>query len=73
MKRVRLAAGWSKLDTSAKEAQGKGDAIHVEGQREAAKAKAARASALAEKGALAKHCKETEDSFKALQERIVET
>ncbi|KAE8820578.1 hypothetical protein D1007_01323 [Hordeum vulgare] len=71
--RTRLAAGWYQLDASAKEAQGKTEAIRAEVQGEAAKVKDARVTALPEKEALAKCCEETEARLKVLQERIVRT
>ncbi|KAE8794732.1 hypothetical protein D1007_30505 [Hordeum vulgare] len=71
--RTRLAVGWRQLNASAKEAQCRHEAICAEVQRGAIEAKAARASALVEKEALAKHCEETEASLKALKERVMET
>ncbi|KAE8801308.1 hypothetical protein D1007_23098 [Hordeum vulgare] len=61
-----LAARWRQLDASAKEAHDKAEAVHAKGHRVAAEAKDARASALAEKETLTKHCEETQASLKAL-------
>ncbi|KAE8771319.1 hypothetical protein D1007_56800 [Hordeum vulgare] len=67
-----VSCGWRQLDASAKEAQYKTEAIRAEGQREAAEAKGAHASALAKKEALAKRCEERETNLKAFHEKIAE-
>ncbi|KAE8772447.1 hypothetical protein D1007_55584 [Hordeum vulgare] len=67
---VRLATRWCQLETSTKEAQGKAEAIRVEGQREAVEPKAARASSLVETEALAKRWDEVAASLKVLQEVV---
>lgn len=70
LERAMLAAGWRTLEASTKEVRGEVEAVHAEGWREAAKAKATCASAVAEKEALSKRYEVAKASFILLQEAV---